>query len=445
MATRYVYSAAAGTNAGTSWTDAYVAFGSAVTASTGAGDVILVHYLHQEEIAGDTDYIFQADNVTVVSVDKDSSNAPTVMGTGGWLGNSTASRAVNLLAPNRKAYLHGVTIRVVGGADQIGFNTGTGAGDGGSIVGHSCYLWQSATSGSNFALGTRGDSQSFTKLINCTFRAGNVGQTISVGNQVVIEGGGLSSAGSAITTIFTGSTSNDNAGTTVNVVGFDCSAASATATILGNNTVTPTTLRMSQCKLPTGAITYLGTQTNVNRSSGEVFLFDCASDDTHGRFVYANALGSVESDTGIYLTAGAAAQAWKIVTTSAATYYTPFETPWIDLYNTGTSAITPYFECLRDGSTTAFQDDEMWPEFAAKATTGFTISTLYSGRMAILGTPANLDAGAGLGSWTGEGGTAWSGKADAGSITPAEAGAIRGRWVVGEPSITVYVDPQIRT
>ena len=65
--------------------------------------------------------------------------------------------------------------------------------------------------------------------------------------------------------------------------------------------------------------------------------------------------------------------------------------------------------------------------------------------MAILGTPANLDAGAGLGSWTGEGGTAWSGKADAGSITPAESGAIRGRWVVGEPSITVYVDPQIRT
>jgi hypothetical protein len=31
------------------------------------------------------------------------------------------------------------------------------------------------------------------------------------------------------------------------------------------------------------------------------------------------------------------------------------------------------------------------------------------------------------------------------SITPAEVGHIQARIVVGEPSITVYADPQIRT
>ena len=55
-------------------------------------------------------------------------------------------------------------------------------------------------------------------------------------------------------------------------------------------------------------------------------------------------------------------------------------------------------------------------------------------------------AGAGLGSWTGESGTAWSGKVDSGaSVTPAETGYLSGRVCVGAASITVYVDPVIRT
>ena len=190
----------------------------------------------------------------------------------------------------------------------------------------------------------------------------------------------------------------------------------------------------------------LATQTNLNRSSAEVYVFDCASGDTHGLFGYANAMGSVVSDTGIYFTAGAAAQSWKIVTTANCSFYTPFETPWFGYYNTGTSAITPYVEILRDGSATAYQDDEVWMDIAAKVTTTSTLATLYSDRMMLLGTAANQDAGAGLGSWTGEGGTAWSGKLALGSsITPAENGHIQARIVVGEPASTVYADPQGRT
>jgi hypothetical protein len=65
--------------------------------------------------------------------------------------------------------------------------------------------------------------------------------------------------------------------------------------------------------------------------------------------------------------------------------------------------------------------------------------------MTLLGTPANQATGAGAGSWTGENATAWFGKCDSGAaITPAEVGEIIGRLVVGEPSITVYLDPQIR-
>ena len=95
MATWYVNSAAAGTNAGTSWTNAYTAFGSAVTAATSDNDVILVHYTHQESLVSDTTYTFAAANIQVYSVDKDSSDALTEMGTGGWIPTSASTVSAN--------------------------------------------------------------------------------------------------------------------------------------------------------------------------------------------------------------------------------------------------------------------------------------------------------------------------------------------------------------
>ena len=77
MTTFYVNSGAAGTNDGTSWTNAYTAFGSAVTAATGDGDIIKVHVAHAEALAADTTYTF-ANNVIVICVDKDSSDAPAI-------------------------------------------------------------------------------------------------------------------------------------------------------------------------------------------------------------------------------------------------------------------------------------------------------------------------------------------------------------------------------
>jgi hypothetical protein len=63
--------------------------------------------------------------------------------------------------------------------------------------------------------------------------------------------------------------------------------------------------------------------------------------------------------------------------------------------------------------------------------------------MTLLGTPANQAAGGAT--WTG-GTTPWSGKlATNATITPQEIGNLSARVCVGEPSITVYVDPQIRT
>lgn len=441
MATYYVWSGATGTNAGTSWTNAYTAFGSAVTAATASGDVILVHYTHQENLAIATTYTF-GNNVNIISVNKDSSDAPTAMGTGGWVGHGGGSNSVDVILNGAfKVSLFGMTFRTSGSdVNNLDFATS----DGSHFEFDNCYIWQGCSSASaNINVGSSSSTAAngFAKFTNSTFRFGNISQSLRVGQcRALFEYCTIASAGSAPTTLFD---SSGRGGPTVEFLG--CNLSYVTGTLVASMSAVPGSVVFSQCKLGAN-VTILATQTPANKSSGAAYVFDCSSGDTHTFMGYYDAFGSCVSDTGIYYTTGAAAQSWKIVTTANCSYYTPFVSPFVDFYNTGTTSITPRFEILRDGSTTAFQDDEVWGEFFVKSTSGSTQSTPSSDRMALLGTPANQATGAGTGSWTGEAASAWSGKIDSGvAVTPAEVGAIRGRVVVGEPSITVYVDPQVRT
>lgn len=446
MATYWCRPGAGGTNAGTQANPFNAnpgALTAALAAATSAGDVILYHYTGQENLAADTTFTFGADNISLISVDMDASDVPTEMGTGGWIGHSSLNRSITMSAPSsRSVFIWGITLRTAGTTVD---NIVAAFSDGAHFRYENAHLWQGNTGGL-LSLGNSADSNLYARYVNCTFTLSNVGQSLNVGGRTVIEGGAL--VGSAITNIFAASVIDGNA-CDVQVFGLDCSAASSTANLLGNMATYPVTLRMYGCKLPS-SFSMLATQTHLNASSGEVFIHDCAAGDTHGMFGHANALGSTLSDTGIYYTSGAAGQSWKVESTASASIFSPYVTPWISLYHTGTSSITPRLEILRDGSTTAYKDNAVWAEFTAKTTAGTVMPTSYTDRQALADiiagtTGADLATGAGLGSWTGESGTAWSGKADSGSaFTPAEVGHIRGSICVGAASTVVYVDPQIR-
>jgi hypothetical protein len=428
------------------WAKAATSFATALAAASSPGDRVIVQYdgiaAGDQEVAVDTTWTVAANNVAIICSTNSGTATitPTPMGTGAWFGGSGSNRAVILAAPDRRVYTYGLTLRVSGGTSD---SMNLGQGDGSHWVHENIYAWQgNSNAASNIIIGAT-DQQIYCKLINPTFRFGNAGQRFIASAKTEIFGGSISSAGTVPTTFVTNGTV-DPGGATVFFEGADLSYLGSNS-IVGDATTIAGIVWLSRCKLGSG-FSLLATQTNLNRSSAEVYAFDCSSGDTHGLFGYANVMGSIVSDTGIYFTSGDAAQSWKIVTTANCSYYTPFETPWIDVYNSTLSAMTPYFEILRDGSATAYQDDEVWAEFYAKVTSGFTISSRFADAMALAGVPANQAAGAGLGSWTGESGTAWSGKCDSGSaFTPAEVGDISGRIVVGEPSITVYLDPQIRT
>lgn len=448
MATYFVASGGSNTAPYDTWAKAATSLATALAAATAAGDVVVIQFdgvpATDNALAADTTYTFAADNVSLISSTNSGTGTitPTEMGTANWIGHSTLNRSISIAAPNRKAYVYGVTLRTAGGtADNIIL----AVSDGQDATYENCYFWSGNTQANTKIQIGSNDTQVVVRAKNCTFRFAATSQNFRIGGKLVLEGGSISTAGSApgSSGLFQAD-QTDPGGASVEAVGFDMSYLGSNA-IVGNATTNAFTVRLSQCKLG-ASYTLLATQTNLNGSSAEIYAFDCASGDTHGLFAYANPLGSVVSDTGIYFTSGAAGQSWKVTTTAEATFNTPFVTPWFGYYNTGTSAITPYIEILRDGSATAYDNDEVWMDVAAKTTSGSTQATLYTDRMAIAGTPAAQDNGAGLGSWTGEGGTAWSGKLQLGSsITPAENGHISARIVVGLASATVYADPQIRT
>lgn len=434
MATYYVWSGATGAGTGADWTNAFTTIAAATAVATTANDIIKVNVTHTEMVIT----IAFGASVSLIVVDKDASDAYTPMTTGGL--TLTGANNGALTGANFRVLVAG--LRWISSASGTPRNFRLGNSDGMHTVFEDCRFGFSSTGASNtIRLGGEGDQQTFVSFRRCDFSFGAASQFLTCASKTELIGCTLS--GTAPTTPLFNFSTTDPGGGDLTAIGCDFSAIGSTE-LVANSTTTAAIARFSQCKLGTSFV-MLATQTNLNRSSAEVFAFDCASGDTHGLFAYANPMGSVVSDTGIYFTSGAAAQSWKIVTTANCSFYTPFETPWFGYWNTVTTAITPYVEILRDGSATAYQDDEVWLDVMAKTISGSTQSALTTDRMTLLGTPANQDAGAGLGSWTGESGTAWSGKLQVASLTPAEVGRLSARVVVGEPSVTVYADPQIRT
>lgn len=435
MATYRVWSGASGANNGTSWTDAYTSFASAVSAATASGDIILVHYTSQLNLAADTTFTF-LNNVSVISVDKDASDAPTAMGTGGWIGHSTTTYGITLAGAYR-VYLYGITLRLASSSTRT---INLAATDGADQTIENCYLWVGTTaSGGSVILGAGSSSSNGSVWSkNSTWRFGAASQGITLGARLLVEGGSISSAGSAPSTLFNSFYPN---AAPVWFRGVDLSFLGS-GTLVGSAGSGAVTFNFDRCLLGTSYVA-LATQTPANLSAAEVYILDCSTGSAQGLYGYHNAQGSVVSDTGIKLTASAAGQSWKVTTTANASFYTPFVTPWISFYHSGTSAITPRIEILRDGSTTAYNNDEVWSEWLVKVTASSPLATLYSDRRGLTSSAAAQDTGAGTGSWTGASGTAWSGKCDSGaSVTPASVGDLSGRLCVGAANATVYASPE---
>jgi len=448
MAT-YFYDKDGNNSDGLTWAKAFTTFAGALAAASGGTDIVVVNKAGvadaDEELSIDTLFA-TANSVSIISATKDDTGTaytPSAMGTDYWIGNSTTNRRVALNGgADDRVFCYGLTFRTSGSTgDFMGLNYLNAGAD---CTWSSCYFWHgNSDAGSHIQIGYGNSQTPYNEFEDCTFVFGATGQSLSISGIAEFYNCTFAPAGTVPTALVL------PADLCKNVLFSGCDLSYLTSKTLVPNTAFTGKVVLERCKLA-ASLTILASQTsNPTRFSPQVYVYDCNAGDTHLQFGYYDALGYAISETGIYYTSGAAAQSWKIVTTANCSFYMPFETPWIDLYHTGTSAITPYFEIVRSGSATAYQNDEIWAEFTAKTTSGSTkASGVISDRKDIDGGTAAADqaAGAGTGSWTGENATSWSGKIDSGSaLTPAVTGYIRGRICVGEPSITVYIDPEIRT
>lgn len=436
--TTYYVSESGNNAAGTSWATAKTTLAGAIALATASGDFILVDKDHtgDNSLAVDTTWTV-LNHISIICVDKDASDALAEMGQDTWLGSSSASVQLTIAGAYR-VRLHGLTLRN-GGSGAKGIVVANS--DGSHFEISNCYLWLGTTSnGGYIGFGSSAVGNSYIEATGTTIRFGNTAQQVSFFTGTVMIGMTISPNGSTTTPLF-----ESVRGGYVQLIDCDLSHCGA-GTLVGDHSAgQPCLYNLIRCKLGANYVA-LATQTPANKGAAAILLTDCSSGDTHGIMHYADAFGSVVSDSGIYATAGAAGQSWKVTTTANCSSNTPFVAPWIAAYHSGVSSITPWLEILRDGSATAYTNDEVWAEWSAKVTSGTVLGTSYSDGMPLLGTPANQAAGAGTGAWTGENATAWSGKCDSGAaISPAETGEILARLVVGAPSITVYLDPQIRT
>lgn len=444
MADIYVHNGGSNTSPYDTWAKAATTLTTGLSVATNA-DTVWIASDHTETAGAALTLTFPTSpGLRVISTDRTSGEPPATLAAGATINVGSVNAALALV---NSAHIHGVT-----------FNSGTVAGanadiqlhktasNGASLHLESCVLnEQNANPGANIEIGNNSTATDDVHVIltNTEVRFGNTNQTVLIlGARISASGmtiGGSTAPASLFT--FSGAVAGQ-----LTVQASDLTGQSFSTLVTGS--ANAHRADFVQCKVPSG-ITFLSS-TGSTDGGTEMFVIDCANGDTHGLFAYYNPIGSAVSNTGTYFTAGAAGQSWAITTTSAANRAMPFRTPWINLYNTGTSAITPYLEVLRNnGTASAYTDAQVWAEIEAKVTSASTAASRSTDRASPVAAGTAQAAGAGTGSWTiASSSSPASFKCDSGaSLTPAENGHIRARICVAVPSIsgTLFVDPQIRT
>lgn len=450
MATYFVSSSGSNTAPYDTWAKAATLLETALAAATSAGDIVVIQRdavpSADKELAADKTWTVAAP-ISVVSASNDGGSAYTPGSMTDWLGNSTANRGI-IVTGGHAVYFYGLRFLVSGtSTDDMVFATAAGA----DYTFESCkFVITNNSSGADLQFGSNSAStENYLHLIGCEFRFGHSSQGIVVGVGMLLLEACYIAMGAAVTSLF-----ETIAAAKVRMVG--CSFGFAATNLCGVMTSGSLLLVAEQSWIPSSVA--LPQTTYNNRSQLEVFLSDCSNGDVHYQFMYFNNLGELSVATGgsePYITADGAAVdtvptrvTWKIVTSSNASFANPFRTPWISRYNEALSALTPHLEALRKGSSTAFKESELWSEWSYKS--GPTIPTVavdMSDRGgAVASTTNQASSSLGAGDWTNEHASlnVYHKLAPASSITPLNVGDLSARVCVGAPSVTVYVDPQIR-
>lgn len=443
MTDRYVNPAVGSSGAGTSWATAYKTLAEA-TAAAAAGEKIYFANGTADVLTVDTTYTLAA-GVTIISTSDTTNNPPTTYATGASVSSTTTGV--------------GIIINGIGAVFGVSFASSTSgssssidlANADNSILEFTDCTFSVPASATTQTInlgnsGSRGNT--FVSTRNCNFIFARTQDYMLVNARWHSDGDTFCGSGSIPTTLFQGFAFNN---TEVSIRGADLTNVNSTLMI--GHSDTPGVVTISNSKLH-ASVTPLGATTNA--ASNEITLLDCSymngSTLTGKLFYHENHLGSTTISAAIYNNTsgdtidGTTKVSWVVDGKAASTYATPYQSPWIALFNDTTTSQTPRIECMRDNASgAAYTDAQAWAEFEYRATADSPRFTLNdSDKCGPLATAANqASSSLGASDWAGETGTPWFGKLEpSGAITAAEVGYLCARvCLVGD--ITLYVDPKI--
>lgn len=370
-----------------------------------------------------------------------------------------STTGINTTYSSRGATISNTGAIIIEGGQWNGFVFSTSSNTGGSLtLGPGDYYTElrdctlahatgaGATANIVFGAGGGGDTN-VIRLIDCDYTTVSTGSDWSLqSSRLEWIGGSICATGTALTNLFAGAGSRGT---------FYCRFEGVDlSTISGNIAVgaaaTAGRYEFVNCKI------HASTTIASSYADGvEVILRDCASGNTHYNFAHYDKYGSTVATTSQYAANGAKYDGtdgvgWIVSTTSSASKARPYRTPWISVYHSGTSAITPYLEAMRTstsaGAGTAYTDAEVWAEWLAKTTDNVSDVAFSTDRAAYTDDTGTAQTASSLtdADWTGDS-TYESFFKLGGSFTPYEIGHISARVCVGLASVAdLYVDPFVR-
>lgn len=193
-------------------------------------------------------------------------------------------------------------------------------------------------------------------------------------------------------------------------------------------------------------------------NSPEIEYFGCSATDVTYNYVKINQMGTITSNTGVYLAADGATikdsagnadnYALQMISSSFAARQAPLYSPWISIFNSVTTAQTIAVKVAHTLGA-ALKNNECWLEIDYMNDAASTLSTLAITAPVVSGTNSIdiLSAGSDLtddavDQWTGITGEIEHTLSK--SITATKQGYIRVRVALAKASTTLYVDPKIR-
>lgn len=429
MANWYVNSAAAGTNAGTSWVNACTTIATVLGKAVAAGDSFFIANTHNESTAGSLtwtwpgtaalpNYIYSTDTTNTPPTAADILAGAKATGTG-----------TTVLAWKGYTYCYGLTLNIGTGATNPQFlaQNGVSVFDTCAINTVSTNAATAIVIGGPNSLSANVGSSTF---LNTTISFASTGQLI----QVVQANFTWKNTAGAITGSTFPTALFQNCLGSVILDGVDLSALGSGKTILGSgNTVV--NVQIINGKLG-ASVVIASTPTTPNIMADLVISDSAATGYRQERYRYQ---GTLTTSTTVYnnATDGVTPISWAVTSTANANRQSPFECFQIAQW----AAAGTYAATLVQitSATAALTNADVWVEAEYLGNASFPIASIASsGPATQLTTGSSLAAG----SWA-VGGLGHNYQLALPSFATALAGYVRFTVKVAKASLTVNIDPDV--